>query len=227
MDCFRSRGSWHSRRSHLVGLGFIALCFATSAGCIGQMLATGVYLAQGGNLIPAEYDGLEDARVVIVCRPPMSHEYRHAGASQAIGRRISALLAEHVDGIDVVDSREVDNWADESDFNEFKELGRAVGADKLVHVDLADFSLYKGRTLYQGNADVTVSVYDMVDGERLVWERSLGEVLYPRHSGIPAQDKPVSQFQREFQEVVASAVALHFYKHDPHSAFAIDALANR
>ena len=40
--------------------------------------------AQGGNMVPAEFDGLEDQRVVVVCRPPSSNEYRHAGASRAI-----------------------------------------------------------------------------------------------------------------------------------------------
>ena len=33
-------------------------------------------------------------------------------------------------------------------------------------------------------------------------------------------------FEREFVTVVAARVSEHFYKHDAHSAFAIDALAN-
>jgi hypothetical protein len=37
----------------------------------------------------------------------------------------------------------------------------------------------------------------------------------------------VQQFEREFVEIVAERVAVNFYRHDPHEAFAMDALANR
>jgi hypothetical protein len=134
---------------------------------------------------------------------------------------------QNVKGIDVVNPREVDNWVDESDWGDFRELAEAVKADMVVHVEMDDFELFKGKTLYQGRSNVTVSVYDMRERGRLVWEKSLGEILYPLNSGIPAQDKPVQQFEREFVSIVAERIAINFYKHDPHAAFAMDALANR
>jgi hypothetical protein len=132
-----------------------------------------------------------------------------------------------VKGIDVVDPRDVDKWVDESDWGDFRELAQAVRAQKVVQIELDDFQLYKGKTLYQGHAVVAVGVYDMKDSNRPVWERDLGEVLYPVNSGIPAQDKPVQQFEREFVSIIAQRVAEHFYAHDPNATFAIDALANR
>jgi hypothetical protein len=198
----------------------------SASGCP-TMLATGLYVLQGGHVVPAECDALRDKRVVVMCRPPSSHEYRHAGASRAIARRVSELLVKNVKGIDVVNPREVDNWVDESDWGDFRELAEAVHADLVVHVELDDFELYKGKTLYQGQADVTVSVYDIQDHSRLVWDRHLGELLYPTNSGIPAQDKPVQQFEAEFVGIVADRVAMNFYKHDPTAAFALDAQANR
>ena len=72
-----------------------------------------------------------------------------------------------------------------------------------------------------------MSVYDMRDHSKLVWDRQLGEVLYPMNSGIPAQDKPVQQFEREFVEIVADQIAVNFYRHDPNASFAMDAMANR
>ena len=199
----------------------------SAPGCLHHLVATGIYIFQGGNLVPAAYEGLEEKRVVVVCRPPSSSEYRHAGAARNLARRVSGLLATNVPGIDVVATREVDNWADESDWEDFKEIGNAVGADMLLHVELDDFSLQKGRTLYQGRARVTLSIYDMQDRQRLVWNESLGELLYPRRSGIPVQDKPEMQFQREFEEIVSNEIAKHFYAHDPHESFALDAMANR
>jgi hypothetical protein len=132
-----------------------------------------------------------------------------------------------VKGVTVIDQKEVDNWIDTSGGEDFKDLGRAVNADMLVHIELDEFNLYKGRTLYQGTSAASVSVYDMTSDGEAVWDVTLGEILYPKNSGIPAADKPVQQFQREFEEVIAETIAVKFYKHDPHKLFAMDALANR
>jgi hypothetical protein len=197
-----------------------------SSGCA-PLLATGLYVWNGGNMVDGECDALEGHRVVVVCRPPSSHEYRYAGASRGVAQAVSALLVKNVEDIDVVNPREVDNWVDESDWGDFRELAEAVHADKVVHIELDGFELYKGKTLYQGSADVNVTVYDMKNLDQPEWERHLGEILYPTNSGIPAQDKPVQQFEREFVTIVAENIAINFYRHDPHASFAVDALANR
>lgn len=205
----------------------VAASVLVAGGGCGQMLATGMYVIQGGNTVPAEFDGLRDQRVVVVCRPPSTNEYRHAGASRAVAQRVSQLLVDNVKKIDVVDPREVDDWLDESDFSDFKKLADAVDAEKVVYIELNDFALFKGTTLYQGRADVSVTIYDMQNKGKLLWDRHLGEIQFPTNSAIPAQDKPEPQFEREFVGVVATQIAEHFYKHDANSQFALDALANR
>lgn len=212
--------------NQLVTLVLIAATLVSAAGCP-VLLATGIYVWEGGNLSPAECEALKGHRVVVLCKPPASNEYRNAGASRSIAQRVSELLVKNVKDIDVVNPREVDKWIDESDWGDFRELAQAVHADMVVHIELDAFDLYKGKTLYQGQADVTVSVYDVKNHNRLVWDRHLGEVLYPVNSGIPAQDKPVQQFEREFVEVIANRVATSFYRHDPNEEFASDAMANR
>jgi hypothetical protein len=205
---------------------FAAGMLISHSGCA-ALLATGIYVFDGGNMAPAEFEGLKGHRVVVMCKPPSSHEYRHAGASRAIAAGVSEMLVKNIRDIDVVNPREVDNWVDESDWGDFRELAQAVHADLVVHIELADFELYKGKTLYQGRADVTATVYDMKNKSKMLWDKHLGEVLYPVNSGIPAQDKPVQQFEREFIEIVAERVATNFYRHDRNQAFAIDAMANR
>ncbi len=211
--------------NHLCGVLLSAGALVSAAGCPAVM-ATGMYVWQGGNMVPAEFDGLQDQRVVVMCRPPASNEYRHAGASRRLSQRVSELLVENVKDIDVVNPREVDEWVDESDWGDFRELAEAVRADIVVHIELDNFDLYKGKTLYQGQAVVNVNVYDMNNQSKLVWSRELGEVLYPVNSGIPAQDKPPQQFEREFVEIIAEKVAVNFYRPDPNDSFAIDARAN-
>lgn len=212
--------------NRLAGLMLAVLSLVTAAGCP-AILATGLYVWEGGNMVPANCEALKGQRVVVMCRPPSSHEYRHAGASRRISQRVSELLVANVKNIDVVNPREVDNWVDESDWGDFRELAEAVRADFVVHVELDDFELYKGKTLYQGRADVTVTVYDMKNKSNMVWTSDLGEILYPVNSGIPAQDKPPQQFEREFVEIVAAEIAKNFHRHNPHDSFAMDARANR
>lgn len=216
-----------SLRSRLLPLMLVFGLLVPTTGCLHSILATGIYLWQGGNVVPAECEALEDQRVVVVCRPPSSHEYRHAGAARTIGKRVSRMLEANVANIDVVSPQEVDNWIDEQDWDNFKDLGRAVKATRIVYIELDDFSLYKGATLYQGDADVSLSVYDMTDRGKLIWERRVGKILFPRNSGIPAADKPIQDFQRQFVDVVSDQVARYFYEHDPNATFALDAVANK
>ena len=65
----------------LIGLGLAATMLLSASGCP-ALLATGIYVWEGGNWVPAECEELEGKRVVVMCRPPSSHEYRHAGASR-------------------------------------------------------------------------------------------------------------------------------------------------
>jgi hypothetical protein len=209
-----------------VALGLVALTGLSSTGCLGPLLATGVYMWNGGNVVPAECEALQGERVVVLCRPPASYEYRNAGAARAIGARVSSMLEQNVKDIDVVSSREVDEWVDEQDWENFKDLGRAVKATRVVYIELDDFDLYKGKTLYQGRAEVNMTVYDMTDREREIFSRRLGQILFPRNSGIPAADKPVQMFERQFVDIIAQQIAEYFYKHNPNVNFALDAMAN-
>lgn len=213
------------RRWYAALLGLATLL--PSAGCLHKIIATGIYLVEGGNLVDADCDALQGRRVVVFCRPPSASEYSHAGASRDLAKRVSSALSQNVKEIDVVDPREVDKWLDENDSDDYEALGEAVGAEMVVRIELDTFELYKGPTLYQGNADVTLAVYDMRDGGRMVWDKPLGAMRFPVNSGIPAQEKPIRQFQREFIEVMAGSIGRHFYRHDPHADFAIDALATR
>jgi hypothetical protein len=177
--------------------------------------------------VPAACDALAGERVVVICRPPASNEYRHTGAASEIGKQVSRLLKQNVKRIDVVSPNEVDNWIDEQDWDNFKDLGRAVKASRIVYIELDNFDLYKGSTLYQGDAEVNLTVYDMTNGDEDIFERNIGQILFPRNSGIPASDKPVKKFQSQFVGIVSQQVAKHFYKHDPNATFALDAMANQ
>ncbi len=214
-------------RRWAMALAIMAMALVPSTGCLHQILATGIYLAEGGNMVDANCRALEGRKVVVFCRPPSASEYSHAGASRGIAKRVSSLLREHVPDISVVDPREVDEWLDENDSDDYRALGQALGAEVVVRIELDHFDLFNGKTLYQGTADANVAVYDLADGGTLLWDDEVSEFRFPVNSGIPAQDKPLRQFQKQFVDILATEIAIRFYKHDPNANFAIDAVANR
>ncbi len=223
----RSRLCSQLRSCRLLVTLFVALvALVPATGCVHQMLATMIYV-WSGPAVPASYEGLEGKRVVVYCRAPSSIEYRHATAAHDLSKRVASLLEINVDKIDVASPRDVENWINESDREEFAELASALNADVVVHIDMEQFRLEKGATLYQGDADIVLTVYDMEQGAKIVWEKPLGQILYPVNSAVPKQDKSLRQFHRQFIEMLAQQIARHFYPHDPRADFAIDATAHR
>ncbi|WP_442484703.1 hypothetical protein [Aeoliella sp. SH292] len=217
----------NANRLYRLAGSFVVLASLTwSTGCH-QMLATGIYVLEGGNVEPAQCKEFEGKRVVVVCRPPSTSEYSHAGAARVLTRNVTTLLRENVKKVEMVEAREVDKWLDESDWDDIQELGRAVKADRLLVIDMEHFDLYKGKTLYQGAATINLTVYDVNERDKVLWEKDLGEMLFPANSAIPVQDKPAQQFEREYIAILARQIAVYFYKHDPNANFALDALANR
>ncbi|MEN1681189.1 MAG: hypothetical protein AAGJ46_16500, partial [Planctomycetota bacterium] len=94
-------------------LGVLALL--PSTGCLHQLIATGIYVFEGGNLVDADCEALESKRVVVFCRPPASSDFSHAGASRQLAKRVTSLLAQNVEEIDVGGPRAVDQRRDENE----------------------------------------------------------------------------------------------------------------
>jgi len=215
-----------SRRSlsygRLIVLLTLLATLVAAGGCISG-LATAVWLIKGPN-ISAEFDGLRDKRVVVVCRPATSSLYANPNVAKDISRHISRLLSRHLRKIEVVDQRKVAEWIDTNTWEDYTEVGEALQADMVVGIDLEQFSIYQGQTLFQGKADFSIEVCDCATGE-VVFEKDLPLVAYPPNHVISTSDMQESDFRREFVEVLSDQIARHFYPHDPRAYFAMDATA--
>jgi len=194
-----------------------------AAGGCANALFTAAWLVKGGNVDP-EYAGLKNKKVAVVCRSPGDLAYRDSNVGKDLAREIGKFLKQNVTKIQVVDARKVDDWIDENTWNEYTEVGKAVGADLVVGVDLEEFGLYEGQTVYQGKASVVVKVYDCKTGES-VFEKRLPRVVYPPSGVVPTSDKSEADFRRMFVRVLSDQIARHFYPHDPRDYFAIDSTA--
>jgi hypothetical protein len=199
------------------------MLFLPLAGCA-KALATAVYVIKGTN-VPAEYDGLKGKRVAVVCRQLVSLQYRDSTVPRDLAARVGSLLAANGSKIQVIDQQEVSEWTDENAWEDFTQIGKALEADMVVAVELEDFKLHQGQTLYQGRANLQVKVYDITGGGKLVFEKAPPPSVYPPHTGIPASEKQEAQFRREYVSILAEQIACLFYEHDSRANFAIDSTA--
>ncbi len=208
----------------LVLLGVTAVA-ASTAGCTGA-LSTAMYL-MGANEIDAEYKGFKAKKIAVVCRPVAAVAFRDTGAAHDLAREVNRRLAQNVSKVQMIDQQKIAAWVDErydGDYS-FTEAGEAFGADMVLGIELQEFSLYMGQTLYQGTANARFVVHDMTDGGRVVFERELPRILWPPNGGIETSDRQESQFRRQFIQVVSDHIGRHFYRHDPAAYFALDAAA--
>lgn len=204
-------------------LALLAALLTSQTGCT-KYLFTLAYLIKGTDVAPA-FTGLKDKRVAVVCRPLVELGYSASGVDKELATAVGALLKKKGKRIKIVDQRDVDDWVDGHELQDYADLGRAVEADVVLGIDLESFSLYRGQTIYQGKSVVKIGVYDISkDGEQ-VWEKRVKEVIYPRN-GRPTTEEPETQFRQEYVVVVADAIGQNFYPHDPYSKFARDTDVN-
>lgn len=206
----------------LLGLVSAISGLAIGSGC--NLMATAMYVVSGQNT-PADFDGLKGKRVAVVCRPVTSLHFRDSSVSRDLAKQVGLLLQENVSKIKLIDQREVFEWADENTWDEYAEIGKALNAEIVVGIDLEEFNLYQGQTLYQGKANIRLLVYDVAKGKEPVFERNLPQSVYPPNAPIPASDNQEAEFRRKFVAYLARQVSHHFYDHDSTVDFANDSTA--
>ncbi|MHC4177452.1 MAG: hypothetical protein ACYSWU_08095 [Planctomycetota bacterium] len=209
--------------------GYLAIVLALAASILSSggcrnALATAMWVAKGTNR-PAEYDGLKGKKVVVVCRPLADLKYRDVRVAKDLARELGRLLKRNVRKIEVIDQRKVAQWIDENVWDDYAEVGEALEAEMIVGVDLRDFTIYQGQTLYQGKANVVLSVYDCTDPGQPVFEKDLPQSVYPPNTGIPTSEKLEAEFRKEFVRVLSDQIGRHFYPHDARAYYALDATA--
>src|SRR5688572_8823706 len=136
--------SVHCHRT--LALLLVALLALGSPGC--NLVATVMYVVNGTNE-PAAFPGLKGKRVAVVCRPVMTLQFNsdNGSVSRDLSKQVTSLLKKNVPKIDVVDYREVAQWTDENDWEDFIKIGKALNVDMVVGIDLMDFNLFKDMTL--------------------------------------------------------------------------------
>jgi hypothetical protein len=188
-----------------------AALLSTQFGCV-RLIQTVAYFVKGTN-DPAEFSGLKDKKVAVVCRPLVELKYGTGTAANELATRVGQLLKQNVKRVKIVKQSEVNNWTDDNPDPELQDIGTGVRADVVLGIELEQFSLYQGQTLYQGKSQIKLTVCNVEDGE-ILWEKPMRQIIWPTRGGRPTQDEPLQQFQREYIEVLATEIGNLFYPHD-------------
>ena len=188
------------------------------------MLATGLWI-MNPNDRAALYDGLKKRRVAVICRPHTALALQHYGADRDLAAAVTQKLQESVKDIDCVNPEEVLDWNDVHQLKSLGEFGKAMQADAVVAIDLSDFKLYQGKSMFQGATSAEIKVFDVAE-DRTVYSAEPLEVVYPPENGVPFdlanQKNAENRFRRKFIAVVADQISRNFYPYDSREAVKID-----
>lgn len=213
-----------SIRRGILYTAVLTLAALPAVGCT-NVLFTAAYLLKGTDVDP-DFKELKNKKVAVVCRPAESLMYSSSNVGRELAMQVSNLLEHKVPKIKMIDQRKIARWADENQWEDYVEVGKAMKADMVVAIDLESFSTYKGQTLYQGNANATVRVYDcQKTGNKEVFKKHLPTCVYPPNMAVPTSERTEPEFSRQFIIILAERIGRYFYAHDPHADMALDAQA--
>jgi hypothetical protein len=207
---------------------FVCLAFtllATTTGCI-NLAANLIHAIQGNNR-PAEFEGLKDHRVAIVVATDSGLSVD--SSSSMIASQIAATLNSNIKKVDIVRQEEVAKWLDAHGWtdSDYLEIGKGVDAQLVLTVDVKKLTLKNGATLYRGQSDITVSVYDVESDGKILYRKQIPEFAFPNLGGTPITDTSEAKFRGAYLALIARTVSGLFYEVEATSDFALDATSSR
>jgi len=97
---------------HLLAIGILATIVTAGSGCR-SLFFVPLYLIRGTD-VPAEYNGLKEKKVAVVCRPEVTLAMgKHMGAARDLAREVNRQLAKKVPKVQMIDQQKVEEWIDE------------------------------------------------------------------------------------------------------------------
>ena len=199
-------------------LALVSLVVPT--GCV-SLFATLAYIGHQDTEKP-ECDTLEGKRIAVVCRPVTEMEFSDSSAAPDLAAMVGEMLKAKGKKIVVVSPTEVSRWTDENGMRDYVEIGKALKVDLVLGIDMEQFQLYQGQTLYQGRSHVNLAIYDIKDGGKTVWKKPLPQIVFPPNTPVPASDRTESDFRRQYLGVIADRISRYFVPHEPDNDIAAD-----
>jgi len=193
------------------------------AGCIIPFAANLIHAA-GGDLVPAEYEGMEKKTVAIVTSTDGS-QYSQDVVARELNRLVAAIISKEVDDVTLVRQDQIDRWRDTHGWDEtdLAAIGRGVEADKVIGIEVVDLRLREGATLFRGRSETEVSVIDVATGE-VEYSRRLDDFTYPKLAGQDITETTESRFRKLYLTKLSQEISRSFHPYDLTEQFASDSV---
>ncbi len=205
------------------GLYAIGLCLIliTTSGCFGA--AAQLFYVLYGHKTKAAYAGLEGKKVAVIC---VSDEvtYGPDTLTQVVNKLVSRQLATNVKRISIIPPSTIDSWVDMNGWNEvdYVEIGRGVKADMVVAIEVGGFTIHDGKTLFKGQSNVTVTVYNAKAGGEVEYVYGPTDYVFPK-VGRPIMQSSEQQFETIYLAKLSDQISRLFYDSDSLDEVADDA----
>ena len=195
---------------------FASALLVTCSGC--STLLTAAYILMPEDT-PAEFKGLKGKHVAVVCKPIVELEFSDAGSACELAATVGGLIERNVRKTRVIDQQEVARWIDEHAWVDYPTVGKSLDADLVVAIDLEEFRLHEGSTLFRGRATARVRVFDIATG-KVMFEKRYDDFQYPADGAVPTSDRSEAQFRGMFLQILAGRIARSFHAYDSRTSFA-------
>ncbi len=212
-----------SKRNNFILLLALAATFTCSTGCI-QEMAQLLYIIKGHKIEPA-FPKLKEKNVAIVCNAKAT-AFGPDSLSVTVAKHLSIAMATSEDKITIVAPAKVEEfidtngWTDDSPFK----LGESVGADYVIVIDIDNYSIHEGATLYKGRSEWTASAYDIADEGKLVFSKGPDEFAFPE-AGRPSLGTSERVFESFYLTHLCDQISKQFISYDKLETYASDAIA--
>lgn len=211
----------NSSRRNFFLWGLLAVVCVTLSGCAHALGVLAVAI-KGDDVDPPCM--VMEGKVCVVVRPRASTSYQYGDVAVTLAKALNTKLTLGVkkfrkkkkrESITFIPQDEVEKYCDGMEAeSDFVEIGKAVGADQVIAVDLLAFNHIAGTNVWQGHADMNVQLIDVKTGDVLYQPEALPEYVYPRNHPVSSSDQNEWNFQREYILRLGNYLSKQFVPYD-------------
>ena len=209
-------------RPTIISACFATICvFALLPGCAVPFAANLMH-AVGADMIPPEYEGLEEQKVAVITSTDGS-QYSQDVVAREINRMVGAIVSKEVKEIVLIRQDQIDQWRDVNGWDEtdFAAIGKGVSADKVIGIEVSDMRLQEGATLFRGRCEAEVQVIDIASG-KVEYRRQLDDYTFPKFAGQDITETTESRFRKLYLSMLSKEIARSFHPYDMSDRYASD-----
>lgn len=221
----------------MIALGLAAFFLSASSGC-NVISATAYFLMGQESTLPPELKRLADndrnkeVKVAIVTLTRTALRPELAGAEKELTNRLAQhlqnLCTANKEKVTVLAPHIVEQFRREHPSTDFKEMGKKLGVDYLIVLEIGSMSLYKEGSsdmLYQGKANITVRLLQPSKPDELADLKKEFSGQYPsefRGGVLQVDENNRAAFLDAFYNSLAERLSWYFTAHSTASHFRCD-----